>query len=122
MPKKNSLPFDRRGGVVSIQSRLLKSRAYLRLSPQAKVLMHLMQVYWRPHEPVGFGVREAERSIPCSRKTAMRAFQELQDSGFIKLVEDSLFCSRTQSKTRTWRLTWLPWNHHSPTNDWEKTP
>ncbi|HHF0608846.1 TPA: hypothetical protein ACPH4Z_002204 [Pseudomonas aeruginosa] len=51
----------------------------------------------------------------------MRAFSELNEAGFIVMIDESLFCSRTQSKTRTWRLTWLPcWNHRPPTNDWEK--
>lgn len=118
--RKSSLPFDKRGGTVVIQRRLLNSGAYLELSAQAKALAHLMQVHWRPDEPIGFGVREAEKKIPCCRRTAMSAFRELQDGGFIKMVEESRFCSRTQSKTRTWRLTWLPWNCRAPSNDWEK--
>lgn len=118
--RKNPLPFDRTGGVVAIQRRLLISTAYLELSPQAKALLHLMQAYWRPDEPIGYGVREAQRCIPCSRKIAMRAFQELQNNGFIVKVNESLFCSRAESKTRTWRLTWMPWNRCKPTNCWEK--
>lgn len=121
MAKKSRLPFDKEGGVVAIQRRLLDSPAYLGLSPQAKVLMALMQRHWTAAGPVGFGVRQAESEIPCSRKLAMRAFAELTEAGFIVMVDESLFCSRTQSKTRTWRLTWLPcWNHRPPTNDWEK--
>ena len=116
---KSSLPFDKLGGTVVIQRRLLKSDAYLGLSPQAKALVHLMHVYWRPFEPVGYGVREAEHCIPCCRRIAMRAFRELQASGFIVMVEESLFCSRAKSKTRTWRLTWMPWNCIAPTNEWE---
>lgn len=118
--RKNALPFDRRGGVVTVQRRLLQSGAYLALTPYAKVLLHLLQCHWRPTEPVGFGVREAQDLIPCCRSVAMRSFQELQDAGFIAMVEESVFCSRTQSKTRTWRLTWLPWRGAEPTNDWEK--
>jgi len=120
--RKNSLPFDKRGGVVVIQRRLLESAAFLGLSAQAKALLHLLHVHWRPDRPVGFGVREAEDKIPCSRKLAMRAFADLQSAGFIVMVDESLFCSRTESKTRTWRLTWLPWNHQPPTNQWEKKP
>lgn len=119
--RKNGLPFDKDGGTVVIQRRLLKSDAYLSLSAQAKALLHQMHTYWTPREAVGFGVREAEQSIPCSRRLAMRAFKELQEAGFIVMVEESLFCSRTQSKTRTWRLTWMPcWRHRPPTNDWER--
>lgn len=119
--KKTKLPFDSRGGVVTIQRRLLNSDAYLGLSPWAKSLIHLMQRHWRHDEPVGFSVRQAQAEIPCSKDKAMEVFKELQEAGFIRLVDESLFCSRTQSKSRTWRLTWLPYNYHyAPTNDWEK--
>lgn len=108
MAKKKGLPFDTLGGVVVTQRRLLASPEYLALSAQAKVLITLMHRHWTPTGPVGFGVRQAEEEIPCSRKLAMRCFDELVEAGFIVMVDESLFCSRSQSKTRTWRLTWLP--------------
>lgn len=120
MAKKSSLPFDKRGGVVAIPRRLLISKSYLELSPQAKTLISLLQTYWKPYEPVGFGLRQAEKEIPCSRALAIRSFQELQEKGFITLKDESIFCSRTQSKSRTWVLSWLPWDGHFPTNKWEK--
>jgi|TARA_Y100001933_G_scaffold245033_1_gene275438 hypothetical protein len=118
--KGEKLPFDKKGGVIAIQRRLVQSKRYLELSPQAKVLMTLMQSHWSARGPIDYGVREAEAKIPCSRKTAMRAFKELEEAGFIVKIDESLFSSRTQSKTRTWRLTWLPcWRNRAPTNDWE---
>lgn len=118
--KKNQMPFDKAGGVVAIQRRLLSSDAYLKLTPQAKVLMMLLQRHWTPAGPIGFGVRQAQDEIPCSRTLALRVFDELVQAGFIRMVDESLFCSRTHSKTRTWRLTWLPcWNHRPPTNEWD---
>jgi len=119
--KKHSLPFDTRGGRIVSQGILVDSPQFLALSPQAKTLMTpLMHRRWRPDEPVAFGCREAEEKIPCSRKLAMRAFRELQDAGFIVMVDESFFDSRTNSKSRTWRLTWLPFRGRKPTNDWEK--
>lgn len=118
--KRKKLSFDRRGGVVVASRFMLESAAYLDLSAQAKVLMLLMQVHWTPDKPVAYGVREAEKKIGCSRKTAMRAFRELRDAGFIRMVDESLFCSRSSSRSRTWRLTWMPWNDKGPTQDWEK--
>lgn len=125
MAKKPRLPFDSAGGTVVIQRRLLSSPSYLNLSAQAKALLHLLQAHWRPHEPVGFGIRQAQREIPCSRQKAMDCFRELQDAGFIVKRDESLFNSREGSKTRTWRLTWLPERYcygygRAPTNDWEK--
>lgn len=118
--KKNPLPFDRRGGRIVVQRRLLESDAYLELSAQAKVLMSLMQIHWRPDKPVAYGVREAQQKIPCAKVTAQKAFSELVEAGFIVKVDESLFIDRTQSKSRTWRLTWLPWTNKPPTNNWEK--
>jgi len=120
--KKKGLPFDRRGGQIVLRVEMLGSEAYLSLSPQAKVLMTLMHIHWRNYEPVAYGVREAQKKIPCCRKKAMNAFAELQKYGFIEMVDESLFNSRTQSRARTWKLTWLPYMDKFPTNDWEKAP
>ncbi len=118
--KANSQPFDTRGGRIVTQRILLDSKAYLSLSAQAKVLLILLHVHWRPDKPVDYGVREAKKKVPCAKGTATKAFKELEEAGFIVLVDESLFSSRTQSKSRTWRLTWLPYKNAYPTNDWDK--
>lgn len=118
--KKNALPFDKRGGRITIQGILLKSNAYLSLSAQAKALIQLLHVHWGNYKPVDYGVREAAKKIPCSHHKVGHVFKELQDKGFIVKVDESIFSSRTLSKTRSWRLTWLPYNSREPTNDWEK--
>lgn len=99
---------------------LIRSKQYLSLMPQAKVLMLLMQLHWRSDKPVDYGVREAMEKIPCSKRTAMKAFDQLEGRGFIHLVEYAWFSSRTQSKSRTWRLEWMPLNDQPPRNTWEK--
>lgn len=118
------LPFDTRGGVVRYSIHMLSSEQYLRLSAQAKVLVMLLQIHWRPDRPVGYGVREAAEKIPCAFNTARKAFNELEEAGFIVMVDTSLFLSRTGSKARTWRLTWMPYgpvpNTKPPTNEWER--
>ncbi len=118
--KKSNLPFDRLGGVIVVQKRLRTSTNWLSLSPQAKALMDLMHTHWGPEKPVAYGVREAMSKIPCCKTKAMSAFKELENNGFIVMVDESLFDSRSGSKSRTWRLTWVPYNGKAPTNDWEK--
>lgn len=118
--KKSGLPFDSRGGTLVLLRRMIVSPAWLGLTAQAKALLVLMQVHWRADEPVAYGVREAMEKIPCAKGTAQRAFAELQQGGFIQVVDLSLFNSREQSKSRTWRLTWMPWQGREPTNEWEK--
>lgn len=118
--KRDPLPFDKRGGVVMVGLRMINSASYEGLSTPAKLLTLFLQSHWRNHKPVDYGVREAQRRLKCSKATAIAVFQELQSSGFIELVDESLFSSRTQSKARTWRLTWLPFDGKAPTNEWEK--
>ena len=118
--RRRSRPlFDSRGGVVVLSLNLIKSQAYRSLSPQAKVLMTLLQVHWKNDTLVDFGIREAVEKIPCSDKTAAKAFNQLQDRGFIACMEHSFFSSRTQSKSRSWRLEWMPFNDKPPRNTWE---
>lgn len=117
--KRFKIPFDSCGGVVVMSRFMLNHENYLTLPPQAKILMQLMQEQWRDEKEVDYGIREASEKIPCSRKTAMKAFDILRDRGFITLVDESLFSSRTNSKSRTWRLTWMPWMSRTPTHKWE---
>ena len=120
MAKRTKLPFDTRGGKIVICRMLLDSNNYQTLSVYSRSLMTLLHVHWRNDKFVDYGVREAEKRLGCNRKTVMKAFDQLQERGFIVCAEQSLFSSRTQSKSRSWRLTWLPFNFDSPTNDWEK--
>ena len=117
--KKNKLPFDSRGGVVVISRRMLSHPNYLNLMPQAKVLITMLQSLWRNDKPVDFGIREASEKIPCDRRTAMKAFKQLIERGFIVCVEESFFSSRTERRTRSWRLEWMPFNDQKPRNTWE---
>lgn len=118
--KRNNLPFDSRGGVIVLPLRMLTSPTYQNLTPHAKQLMVLLQIHWRNDKLVDYGIREAVDKIPCSDKTASKAFKQLQDMSFITCINESFFSSRTQSKARGWRLEWLPFNNNPPLNTWEK--
>jgi hypothetical protein len=117
--KKSVLPYDKRGGVIVKRRPMIESKAYESMLPESKVLMELIQLHWKSDKPVAYGIREAQKKIGCGRRKAMAAFAQLQERGFIIKVDESLFNSRTQSKSRTWRVTWMPFSEASPTNDWE---
>jgi len=116
---KRKLPFDSRGGVVILSLNMIKSPSYQTLTPPAKALMTLLQVHWMNDKYVDYGIREAAEKIPCDRRTVSKAFDQLQERGFVTCMELAFFSSRTQSKSRTWQLEWMPFNDQPPTNKWE---
>lgn len=118
--KKPKLGYDRRGGVLVVSRAMRESPVYETMPANAKVLMDLLQLQWRNDRPVAYGVREAAKKIGCKPETAGKAFKILQEHGFIVCANESLFNSRTGSKTRDWRLTWMPFMNKDPTHDWEK--
>ena len=117
--KKNKPKFDGRGGVIVMCRYMLNHDAYITLMPQAKVLMQLLQQHWQDEKEVDYGIREASTKIPCSRKTAMKAFDQLEKRGFITKTSEAMFSSRTFSKSRSWRLNWMPFCGREPTQQWD---
>ena len=119
MGRKFKIPYDTRGGVCVLSRQMLNHENYLTLPAQAKVLILLLHEQWRDEKEVDYGIREASEKIPCSRPTAMKAFRQLEEREFIHKVSESLLSSRGASKTRTWRLTWMPFLSKKPTGEWE---
>ena len=118
--RKTKLHFDQRGGVLVISKAMLDSCAYESMPANAKVLMMLLLSQWRNDRPVAYGVREAAAKIGCKPDTAGKAFKILQERGFIVCDAETFFNCKTGSKTREWRLTWMPFLDRNPTHDWEK--
>jgi len=118
--KKPKLGYDRRGNVMVVSIEMRKAYVYESMPATAKVLMDLLQIHWRNERPVAYGVREAAEKIGCTRNTACKAFKTLEERGFIACLNQSLFNSQTGSKTREWRLTWMPFDYKNPTHEWEK--
>ncbi len=112
--------FDKRGNqAITINKRMMRSRNYLTLSLAARSLMVLMHTHWQPNKYTDYGIREAAKNLGCSTRTAMRVFDELQARGFIVCMITSSFSSRTNSKARSWNLTWLPYIKGDPSHEWE---
>ncbi len=118
--KKPKLGYDQRGGVLVVSRAMRESNTYASMPPTAKVLMDLLQLQWRNDKPVAYGVREAANKIGCTLNTASKAFKILQERCFIQCINESFFSSKTGSKSREWRLTWMPFDYKNPTHDWEK--
>jgi hypothetical protein len=116
---KGGMSFDVRSGKIVVCKFLIESHNYQTLTAHARSLMLLLHVHWDGSRSIDYGVREAAKRLNCSEKTARKAFKLLTERGFIICTKQSVFSSRTQSKTRSWKLTWLPYGNEKPLNSWE---
>lgn len=105
-----------------------ESAAWLDLSGVGvKLLLHLMKLSegnngWGHKDEPGqlfLGEREAAAAIGVSRNTVSRAFDELIDHGFVRVVRAGHFDVKIKLAT-VWRLTFQPYPraHQGPTNEW----
>ena len=120
-PLKNRLPFkkDSKGSIVQGMT-MLTSGAYMSLSAQEKVALIVMQIHWRNDRAVSYGCRELALNVPCSKDTALKIFRNLSAKGFIECTDPGWFDSANGSRSRDWRLTWMPFNGKPATDEWIK--
>jgi hypothetical protein len=97
-----------------------ESMTYQTMPATAKVLMDLLHMQWLTDKAVSYGVRKAAKKIGCTTNIVGKSFKVLVERGFIVCFEESLFNSRNGSRTRDWRLTWMPFDLKNPTHNWEK--
>jgi hypothetical protein len=120
-----------KGGFVQVRYGLMKSPAWRDLSGNAvKLLLHMMMLSqgnngWGhgSSEPgkLFLSERDAAEAIGVSRNTASRAFAELIEHGFLRIVQAGHFKVKVKIAT-VWRLTFEPYPraHQGPTNEWMK--
>ena len=107
---------------VQLTESVLNSSAYRDLKPTARALLvEFLRVY-RPSRNgyLTIDTVTAQQLINSSEKVTDRAFYELSEHGFIKLIKHH---SWTTKKGREWAITFHSFNEHEPTNDylkWEK--
>ena len=112
----------RREYFVRLTETVLSSPAYRDLKPPARALLiEFIRVY-RPSRNgrLTIDTARAKVLINSSEKVTDRAFYELSEHGFIKLVNHH---SWTVKKGREWAITFNKVNEHEPTNDflqWKK--
>ena len=108
--------FKVTGGVIVQPLLMLDSLAYQNLSAKSVKLLSLMQRHWREDKAIDYVITQVTRSLKCSRSTASALLTELQDYGFIVLVDEADFYA---NKARSWRLTFRPFLNKEPSNDWK---
>jgi DNA-binding Lrp family transcriptional regulator len=99
---------------------MFRCAAYRSLTLKARALVtELLDIHNGGNNgDIGLSVREAAKRCGVSSPTAMGAFDELIEKGFIKRMKPGSFSNRTKLATK-WQLTWLPCNvtNALPTKD-----
>jgi hypothetical protein len=109
MPKRRKLNKRIDAPHVRMYRWLLDSPAYLSLTcPARAVLVEIARSYdGFNNGRIGLSVRRGAERCNIAPGTAKRAFEELQDRGFIDCVAKGAFSRKTQHASE-WRLTWWP--------------
>ena len=102
---------------VQIYDNVLNSSAYLDLKPPARALLIEFHRIYRPSRNgrLSISIREAEKRLRITEPVVLKAFEDLAEHGFIRLINHENWQERL---AREWELTMLPVNNHEPRNDW----
>lgn len=98
---------------------MFDSPAYRDLSLSARVLLDEFMHLYRPDRngTLSISTKNAAKRLNCAEKTAMKAFPELVEHGFLALTEGHYW---QQRKAREWRLTFEPCHGREPTDEWKE--
>jgi hypothetical protein len=111
----------KRGTVSFIMLRhdMMDSEAWKALSPESQALwLHVRRRYnGNNNGDIPLSCREAAQLLNVSKNTAAKSFQQLENSGFIRLGQHSDFRLKTK-RSRRWIMTHECNNGHGPTNEW----
>lgn len=96
------------GRHIRIPHVIMDTEAYLSLLPPARVvLQELLKAYNGSNNgKLGLSVRRAAERSCISKDSAARAFQALEDAGFIEMTTKGSFRLKNRHASE-WRITWL---------------
>lgn len=108
-----------KGRFVLVRHDIIKSEAWRSLSTNARcVWLEIMFRYnGNNNGEIPLGCREAGKLCKVSKNTAWKAFNELQDRGFVKIGLYSNFTCKYKRSTR-WIVTHEAFDGKGPTNEW----
>ncbi len=106
---------------VMLRHDMMESPAWLSLSCNAKCVWLEIRHRFKGDNNgnIPLSCREAAQLNKISKVTAKRAFDELEEKGFIKVALYSTFTNK-QKTSRRWIMTHEPFNERPPTNEWKR--
>jgi hypothetical protein len=98
-----------KGGFIKLERDLVRNETWQNLSAGARAL--LIEI-WSWHNgknngSVRYSVRQAEASLRCTRKTAIKRFRELEDARLIEATERGGFrwkAGACEGRATAWRI------------------
>ena len=110
--------FQHPGGFVGLPRRVFDSDEYRSLSLTARCLLDELQNIFRPERNgrLVLSNSNAAMRLGVSPKTITKAYNELQNKGFIELNEDSYW---RKKQAREWRITYEICDRREPTDEWK---
>lgn len=122
---------EKSGRFVMLPHRILESAAYASLDLTARALLtELVMIYKGSNNGSLYlsTIDATSRLGLTDKRPALRAFDDLQDRGFVTLAKDAHFAVKASesSRARCWRLTWEAWpecpqrKKRGPTNEWQQ--
>lgn len=121
---------DKSGRFVALPHRILESVAYASLDLTARGLLTELVMLFKGDNNGAIYLSALDGTARLGltdKRPVLRAFEDLQDRGFITMAKDGYFRggSSDLSRARCWRLTWHAWpecpqrTKRAPTNEWE---
>lgn len=116
---------DRQGrshpSFIMLRHDMMESEAWKSLSVASQALWLYIRKRYNGNNngEIPLSCREASSFLNVSKNTAAKAFEELENRGFIKVGRDSDFRLKTKT-SRRWVMTHESYNNHGPTNEWRQ--
>jgi len=114
---KRAKVFKRPGGYFTFDRQVYKSPAFLALSKIERLALLHLNSYYIPsrREVIFMSSRRLATEISVNKDSAARALRRLEEVGFIKVVDESMWL---YGKSRSYVLTFRTYGGRMPTDEW----
>ena len=116
---KRARVFKRPGGYFTFDRQVYKSPAFRALSQIERLALLHLNSYYIPErcEVIFMSSRRLATEISVNKDSASRALRRLEEVGFIKVVDESMWL---YGKSRSYVLTFRTYGGRMPTDEWSR--
>lgn len=106
------------GGFIKLDRAVVQGERWQALSANARALLIEIWAWYngKNNGAIRYSIRQAEISLRCSRRTAIRTLGELRDAGLLEPAERGGFRYKAGARAgiaTAWRITLLPSGENS---------